>query len=221
MRNRPARIVAAVGAAVLLAAPGATTALAVAVAKTWTIQPGGAIRAVSGRVAVTDTTTGATITCLSSKAAGTLEGGSGLPGTDAGSLSALSFATCSYPASPTLSVIFLLQPGSLPWQLNLSSYKPSTGVVRGAVGHLVITLTDSTPGAGCSAMIDGSSATAGNGREKFSYTDGIGQLTVLADGGNLHLYDVTSGCFGIFKDGDPATLTATYTVHPEQDITSP
>jgi hypothetical protein len=43
---------------------------------------------------------------------------------------------------------------------------------------------------------------------------------VLTTGGNLHFYDDT-GCLGIFDSGDPATLSATYTVTPKQAITSP
>jgi hypothetical protein len=44
--------------------------------------------------------------------------------------------------------------------------------------------------------------------------------TLKATGGNLHWYHV-SGCAGLIKDGDPAALSATYTVSPKQDITSP
>ena len=50
MRNRYARTLAAGGAAILLAALGAPTALAAATVKTWTIHPGGAVHAKSGRV---------------------------------------------------------------------------------------------------------------------------------------------------------------------------
>jgi hypothetical protein len=54
----------------------------------------------------------------------------------------------------------------------------------------------------------------------FRYTNSLGRLTVLTTGGNLHYYGV-SKCHGIFKDGDPATLSATFAVSPQQDITSP
>jgi hypothetical protein len=56
----------------------------------------------------------------------------------------------------------------------------------------------------------------------FRYTDSTGQLTVLTTGGNLHYYDVRScRLFPGFHDGAPATLGATFTVSPRQDITSP
>lgn len=42
----------------------------------------------------------------------------------------------------------------------------------------------------------------------------------LGTGGNLHFYRV-SNCLGIFRNDDPATLGATFTVSPKQAITSP
>ena len=37
----------------------------------------------------------------------------------------------------------------------------------------------------------------------FRYTDSTGQLTVLATGGNLHIYDVSSGCLvPVFAEAD-------------------
>jgi hypothetical protein len=221
MSNRYARILAAGGAAVLVAALGVTTAWAATAATTWTVRPGGGVQAMSSRLAVTDSTTGSAITCQSSTASGTLRSGSGLPGPGAGHLSAISFATCSYPASSTLRIIFFVQSSGLPWPVNLSSYNAARGVVRGTVSDIAISVSDSKSGHGCSARIDGPSAAADDGRVVFTYTDRTGQLTLLTTGGNLHFHEVSSGCFGIFKDGDPATLSATYTMTPKQTITSP
>jgi hypothetical protein len=221
MRDRYARILAAGGAAILAATLGVPAASAVATAKTWTVHPGGGVKAMSGKVAIADTATGSTITCLSSTASGTLRIGSGLPGAGAGSLSAVSFATCAYRASSTLLVIFFLHSDALPWQVNLASYNAAKGVVRGTVSHLAIPLSDSASSGGCHARIDGTSASAGDGQVTFRYTDGTGLLSVLTTGGNLHLYGVSRGCLGIFHDGDPVTLSATYTLSPKQAITSP
>jgi hypothetical protein len=221
MSNRHARVLAAGGAAILVAALGVTAASAATAGTTWTVRPGGGVQAMSSRLAVTDSTTRSTITCQSSTASGTLRSGSGLPGPDAGHLSAISFATCSYPVSNTLLLIFFVQPGGLPWHVNFSSYNTARGVVRGTVSDLAISVSDSTAGHGCSARIDGTSATADDGRVMFRYTDRTGRLTLLTTGSNLHFYDVSSGCFGIFNDGDPATLSATYTMTPKQAITSP
>jgi hypothetical protein len=208
MNNRYARILAAGAPAVLAATLGTQAALA---AGTWTIQPGGRIQAASGLSAAADPRTGTDLRCVSSSATGTLTRGSGLLGVHVGSLSAVSFADCSSP------VIFRLQAGGLPWHVNLSSYNAATDVARGTLSHLRLTMS----GSGCTATLDGTSATADDGRVAFRYTDGTGRLKVLTTAGNLHFYDVSKGCLGIVNDGDPATLSGTYTVTPEQAITSP
>lgn len=221
MSNRYARILAAGGAMILVATLGVPAAPAAATAKTWTVHPGGDVRAMSGKLAVADTATGSTITCLSSTASGTFRSGSGLPGADAGSLSAVSFTTCAYPVSNTLLVIFFLHPGGLPWQVNLSSYNAAKGVVSGTVSHVAVPLSDSASSGGCHAKVGGTSASAGDGQVAFRYTNSTGKLSVLTTGGNLHLYGVSRGCLGIFHDGDPVTISATYTLSPKQAITSP
>jgi hypothetical protein len=212
MRNRCARILAAGGAAVLVAALGVPTALAAATAKTWTVQPGGAITASSGQFTATDTTTGTFLQCRSSSASGTLKSGSGLPGADAGSLSAVGVTGCGGPGPA-----FRVQAGGLPWHVNFSSYNAATGVARGTIGHLQITLS----GQGCTAVIDGTSGTASDGRVVVRYTDSTGRLKLLTTGSNLHYYDVSSGCLGLVNSGDPVTLSVTYAVTPKQAITSP
>lgn len=212
MSNRYARILAVGGAAILVAAlsiPGA------AAAGTWTIQPGGSIKAKasSGQITITDRTTGTRLKCLASTASGTLNSGSGLPGTDVGSLSAVSFGDCyGGGGGPT----FVPKPAGLPWHVNLSSYNAAAGVARGMISHLAITV-----GKTCSFVIDGTSATGSNGRVPFRYTDSTGRLQVLTRYGNLHIYDVTPGCLGLVISGDPARLGADFAVTPKQAITSP
>jgi len=207
MSSRNASIPAAGAAVVLAATLGTPAALA---AGTWTIQPGGGIQAASGLSTVADPRTGTDLRCASSSASGTLKSGSGLPGFHAGSLSAASFAACSSP------VIFRLRAGGLPWHLNLSSYNAATGVAWGTLSHIHLAMS----GSGCNAPIDGTSA-ADDGRVVVRYTDSTGRLKVLTTGSNLHFHHVGSGCLGIVNDGDPAALHATYTVTPEQAITSP
>jgi hypothetical protein len=229
MSNRYARILAAGGAAVLVAAMGVPVALAAAT--TWTIQPGGAVHAKSGLFTLKDVTTGTVMACRPSTgfpltARGTLKSGSGLPGSHAGLLSAASFGRCAGPGVPlfarqtgSLSPRFIvtLQARGLPWHVNLSSYNAANGVVRGTLSHLQITGSAN----GCTFVVDGTSGTAEDGRVAFRYTDSTGQLTVLTTGGNLHVYDVSTGCLGLVNDGDPAALGVTYTVTPKQAITSP
>jgi hypothetical protein len=208
MSNRYARVLAAGGAAVLAATLAAAPALA---ATTWTIRPGGAITATSGEVTVTDAKTGP-FACNSSTASGTLKRGSGLPGSRAGSLSAVGFTNCSNAGGER----FTVQAADLPWHLNLSSYDAATGVAAGTVSHIQIALSGL-----CTAVIGGTSGTASDGRVRFTYADSTGRLTVAADSGNLHYWGVSKGCLGLVNDGDRATLGADFTVSPKQAITSP
>jgi hypothetical protein len=103
-----------------------------------------------------------------------------------------------------------------PWHLNLTSYGSGTGVSRGTISHLKFVLT----GPSCSATINGTSGTTADGVVAVGYANRTGKLTVHAAGGNLHWYHL-SGCAGLVGDGDPATLSAAYTVSPRQTITSP
>lgn len=216
MSNRYARILAAGGAAVLAVALGAPAALATG---TWTIQPGGAIQAASSVPAVGDTTTGTVQKCNSSTADGTLKTGSGLADTSIGKITSVTFkgsgsnSQCAGPGGP----LFTLRAGGLPWHVNLYSYNAAAGVAQGTISHLHLAYS----GSACDAVIDGTSATANDGRVRLKYTDSSGRLKLLTTGGKLHWYDVSSGCLGIVNSGDPATLNAIYTVTPKQAITSP
>jgi hypothetical protein len=157
--------------------------------------------------------------CSSSTASGTLKSGSGLAGSGIGKITSVTFkgsgpnGECAGAAGP----LFAAQAGGLPWHVNVFSYSAAKGVAWGTISHLHITLS----GSGCTAVIDGTSGTALDGRVRFRYTDSTGQLRVRTTGGNLHWYDVSSGCLGLVNDGDPAALSITYTLTPKQAITSP
>lgn len=214
MSRHHARILVAGSAMVLVATLGVTPALAVA---TWTIRPGGAVAAKSGTATVGDTRTGA-FKCTSLSASGTLKSGSGLPGAGAGSISAFGFHGCTSPLglmqARRIGLIFILRATDLPWHVDLSSY--NGGLVTGAISHIHIHAATSA----CTWVIDGTSATASDGVIKFSYANSTGKLTLLTTGGNLHAYRVR-GCAGLINDGDPFTISATFTVSPKQTITSP
>jgi hypothetical protein len=195
--------------AVLVAILDVTTVLA---AVTWTVRPGGPVSMKSGKLVLTDTATGAALTCPPTVLSGTLKSGSGLPGTGIGSITAVHSLFCA----PPLGGSYTLTPGDLPWQLNASSYRATAGVVAASLGHLQIGLS----GTGCTAVIDGTSGTAGNGIVKAGYTNGTGRLQTRTTGGNLHFYHVR-GCAGLLNTGDPATIRITLTMSPRQTITSP
>lgn len=205
MRNRMQAILLAGGTALALCL---TAAPSFATTATWTVSPGGAIAGHGGTTKLSDTSGGFTVTCPSSDFAGTLKKGSGLSGTQVGTITSFTFKSCT-----SVGNTVQLTAG-LPWTINFTSQ--SQGVVHGNFGDVTIKLST----ASCSATVSGTSAGAANGTVDFTWTLSTGKLKLLGTGGNLHFYDVT-GCLGLISNGDPASLTATYTVTPKQNITSP
>ena len=199
------------GAAVLAAATGAPPAAAAA--KTWTIRPGGSITAMAGRTTLADTPTGSMIPCASSRMSGTLKAGSGLPGAGIGSVTTAVYSSCE-----TAGFAPRLTARGLPWQLNLTSYDRATRVARGTISHLQLGVA--VPEFGCTAVINATSGAAPDGVVPVSYASRTGTLKILATGGDLHWYHVHS-CAGVVRNGDSATLSASYTITPRQVITSP
>ena len=208
------RLIAGVlaGAAVLAAGLGGVPAQAGA-ATTWTVSPGGsaAATATPGTITLTDTSTGAVGTCASSTATGTVKKGSGLSGHDIGTVTAAAFGSCAALGSVPLTVTSK----GLPWRISVTSYNPTTEVVRGTVSGVSVALTGS-----CQAVVNGSGGPAADGAISAVYNDRIGQLTFLSSGSNLHYWQVQN-CAGLINDGDPVALTASYRIRPIQDITSP
>ena len=209
MSRRYARILVAGCAAVLAATVGATAAFAAA---TWTIQPGGPVSLKSGTFTLKDPRTGTTIPCSSAGMSGTLESGSGLPGTGIGSITTVHPLFCPTPQG----ISFTLRARDLPWHLNVLSYNATTGVVTGSLSHLQVGVS----GTACTAVIDGMSGTASDGTVRVSYTNSTGRFRSRTTGGNLHFYHVR-GCAGLLNTGDPATIRVTLPVSPGQAITSP
>jgi len=190
-------------------AVGASAGVALALAITFSISPGGAITAKAGKTTLTDTKTHTVLTCASSSSSGTLKKGHGISGAGLGTISKLSFSTCTGP----LSLTFTVTNSGFPWKLNGTSYKSgvTTGTITGIKSHL--------SGPSCSADVAGATATA-KGKVKVTYTNSTHQLKVLATGGNLHVFNV-SGCAGLLSSGDATQFVGTYTVSPGQTITSP
>ena len=93
-------------------------------------------------------------------------------------------------------------------------FNSTSGVTTGTLTGIHAALT----GPGCSAVVDGTGATADNGMVSATYSTGA--LKVLTTGGNLHIYNV-SGCAGLIRSGDSTTFSGTYAVSPRQTITSP
>lgn len=207
-RNRLTRRVLFTGAATAVAV-GASVGVALAVAITFTISPGGAITAKAGKTTLTDTNTGSVLTCATSSSKGTLKKGSGVSGTNLGSITSLGFSNCTGP----LSLTFTVKTTHFPWHLNAKSF--ASGVTTGTISGIHATLS----GPGCSATVDGTGATANNGTVTAKYSNGTGKLSTTG-AGNLHVYNV-SGCAGLINSGDITSFVGSYAVSPKQTITSP
>jgi hypothetical protein len=181
----------------------ATSALA---ATTWSVSPGGSISGSAGTTTVTDTTSGLTVTCTSSSLKGSLKSGTGLAGKKIGKVTSLDFSNCTVDG-----ITLSLSSGTVAWHINAASY--SSGVTHGSISgiHFVISSSE------CSAVIDGTGATADNGKVKITYTNSTAKLKVLAKGDNLHVYKV-NGCLGAISNGDAGTISSTYTLTPKQTI---
>jgi hypothetical protein len=200
---------AALAGMLALSAGSASAATNAGIAATWTVKPGGAITAKAGTTTLKDNNTGSTLSCKSSSGKGTVKSGKGLSGTGIGSITALSFSTCTGP----LGLTFTVKTTHFPWHLNAVSF--SSGVTTGTITGIHATLS----GPGCSATVDGTGATANNGKVTAKYSNSTGKLTTTG-AGNLHIYNV-SGCAGLINSGDGTSFKGSYTITPKQTITSP
>jgi hypothetical protein len=91
----------------------------------WTVTPGGAYASKSGKATLTDTTTGAVLTCTSSAADGALKSGSGLTN-PLGTVTKATFSNCTGPAGLT----FKIKTSALPWDVNGATYR--SAILSGA-----------------------------------------------------------------------------------------
>lgn len=178
-------------------------------ASTWTIRPGGSVTYSASKPTLKDTRTGAAFTCASVGLTGSLKAGSGLKGTDAGSITGGKWTGCTAPGGPSWTITL----GDLPWRFNLTSYQ--SGVSHGTISHMEISVS----GNGCSFVGDGTRSGASDGKLDFIYHNATHALTTR--GGNLHIYNVSSDCLGLVSSGDPAKITVTLKIIPKQSITSP
>jgi hypothetical protein len=201
-------------ALVLSAAAASVVGLAAApalAATTWTVKPGGAVTAKAGKTTVNDVTAGLSVTCTSSTAKGTLKSGSGLAGKALGTFSSLAFAGCTTSGVSISVTIKAKMP------LNGVSYNKTTKVASMTITGIHGKLSISSP-VSCSAVINGTSATANNGTVKATFTNKTNTLKVLTTGSNLHLYNDTCP---VTASGDAVNFTGSYKFMPKQTITSP
>jgi hypothetical protein len=211
IRNRFGKaLIMSAGAAAII---GMAAAPAFATAATWSVKPGGAVTGAAGKTTVTDTSKGLSVPCTSSSAKGSLKSGHGLAGAGIGTITSLAFKGC---AVGTIAVSVTIT-GKMP--LNATAYNGTTKTASMTITKIHGTFSVSA--IGCSATLDGTGAAAHNGMVKAQFANGTDTLKVLASGGNLHLYNVSSGCGGAVSSGDAVNFTASYKLTPKQTITSP
>lgn len=208
-------------ASAIVVATAAVSALALAppaFADTWSVTGGGTIAAslASGTNAVLrDVSTGQNINCSVATSGGEVPDGTGLPGTGIGSITSATFGTssskCSGPFFSTFTSV--LKPGST-WQLNAVSY--ANGVTTGTITGVDTLVTGSSIFGSCNSEVTGEV-------DSVTYDNATGQLKIAADSvPNLTISNVTgSGCAGLIRNNDKATLAATFVVSPAVQITSP
>jgi hypothetical protein len=124
------RILITGGATALTVA--ATAGVALAVAITFSISPGGSISATAGTTTLKDTVTGSVLSCTSSASKGTLKSGHGISGTSLGTITALSFSNCTGP----FGLVFTVANSGFPWKLSGTSFNATTGTTTGKISGI-------------------------------------------------------------------------------------
>lgn len=214
MRRRIPAILFSVAAAAVLGA-GLGTAASLAAAKTWTVSPGGSYTGLeSGPFTLLDTVNGRSIACAHTRAGGAFKSGTGLPGAGIGTITRLRLDSCTGPGGLTVTITT----SHFPWPLSAVSYDPAitSGLTTGTATRIHATVS----GTRCSAVVDGTSATANNGQTQFHFHNSLDKLKLRTQGSNLHLYRV-SGCGRSFSSGDAITITGAFLLTPAQTITQP
>jgi hypothetical protein len=205
--RKPLGALLTLASAALAVALAATASSASTAATTFKVTPGGSITGAAGTTRVNDTTAGLTVSCTSSSITGSLKSGSGLAGTGIGTITALDFTNCTVD-----SVSLSLGSGTVAYSVNASS--SASGVTKGTISKIHFVISSSL----CSAVIDGTSGTAHNGRVHTTYTNKTHILKFLTTDSTLHVYDV-SGCLGAISNGDAGNISASFKVTPAQTIT--
>jgi hypothetical protein len=175
-------IVAAVGVFSLISATAAF-------ATTYTITNGGtALSFKAGTTTLKDTTSDNTLTCTSSSSTADIATGSN-NGSPLGTVTALSFSSCTGP----LDISFTVTPSGLPYKLD------ATGSAGG--------VTDGTMAV--SASLSGTLCTASvSGTVDGTYTNSTHTLAVSPDGSELVV--TSASCLGVISKGDVVDFNGSY-----------
>jgi hypothetical protein len=175
-------IVAAVGVFSLISATAAF-------ATTYTITNGGtALSFKAGTTTLKDTTSDNTLTCTSSSSTADIATGSN-NGSPLGTVTALSFSSCTGP----LDISFTVTPSGLPYKLDATS--SSGGVTDGTMA-----VSASLSGTLCTASVSGT--------VDGTYTNSTHTLAVSPDGSELTV--TSASCLGVISKGDVVDFNGSY-----------
>ncbi len=222
----PARIrtVMLAAGALALAAASALPAAASAgtSAATWTVTPGGQYRAQvrnDNFWGILDVRTNTELRCTVNASAWSMrlrfKKGTGLSD-PIGWVRSLSFPKPCFPGR--MGPVTLSASGT-PWGINALSYDSAALLTRGRLSHMHLALS----GPHCSAVLDGSSATANDGTAPFEYNTELPNTLATSYGpgsGSLHAYQVT-GCRQMLHSGDLVRLFLGYDLNRALNVTSP
>ncbi|TDC63376.1 hypothetical protein E1200_22485 [Actinomadura sp. GC306] len=162
-----------------------------------------------------DTNTGVSSVCPVSTVSGMTDNGPSGPIPD--TFSNVTFSGCITTGGISTTVTAT----GLPWNFNVVSYNPGTGVVSGTLTGVTLTITiNSSPT--CTMTVGGPGSGPGTVNAAFGYSTGLIDLGV---GGNLEVQTATPGCTGLANLGDPYVFAAqyqinTWTVTPGGSITA-
>lgn len=215
MLTRTRTITACIAA--LMLGSGGTAALA-ATATTWSVTPGRSFSGSSSKVTFTDTATGSELVCSSSSISGKLRSGSGLAGTHIASITALSFGPAfSCTIGGGLEDFTLTAGYDFPYYVDAGSYHAASDETTATITGFVAALT----GNSCNAAIWGTGDSS-PGAVKGIYANSTHKLKIITSGSTLHPYHLNPDCaaFLLWNNGDPVTISGTYTITPAQAITS-
>jgi hypothetical protein len=206
MRKRLTAALLGSGAAALALGLGTATAMATT-ATTWSITPGGAVTGAAGQTTLKDTKTGTVLKCQSSATKATLKKGS-RQANPIGKITSVTFTSCTGPGGLHFTATTSASK-THPWNLDASTF--SSGVTHGMITGITAALS----GNGCTATVAGTTSKT-PGKVTGSYSNSTHVLSV--SGGNLHVWNVSSGCLGLIKTGDGTTFVGKYTIKPPQTI---
>ncbi len=184
---------------------------------TWSVSNGdavtGSLKAGTSTV-LRDVNTSQDITCSVATSSGSVPNGTGLSGSGLGSITGATFGTsakkCSGPFFSSFTVA--LKPGTA-WSVNADSY--SGGVTTGTITGVDSLVTGASFLGTCNMEVTGEV-------DSVTYNNATGELTISPDSTpQLTVSNLSGTGCGFIQNGDKSTMSATFVLSPNVQITSP